>query len=81
MEIRRLNLGIDCNMVCGKIEKPLEGFYADNNPIAFIEPCVGLRLNILPSKGDDREAIIIYLDKAQAKGIIKGLKVAMKGLR
>lgn len=74
-----LELGEDCNMIVGKVDRTVK-LYGDNSPIGFIKPCLGLRINIHPDSEDEHEAILIYLDTAQAKGMIKGIRAAMRGL-
>lgn len=82
MNKREFRLGQGVAIITAQTYYPETHLYYDNSPIQIIEPCVGLGLNIEPKEeGSETERIRVYMDKQQAKAIIKGLKMAMRGLK
>jgi len=82
MEKREFILGKDVSMLSGQAVFPEPKIYADNSPIMTVGGCVCVGLNIMSKSEDgDIERIRVYMDKTQAKAMIKGLKQAMRGLK
>lgn len=82
MNKREFRLGQGIGIITAQTNYPETQLYYDNSPIQIIGRCVGLGLNIEPKDEDsETERIRVYMDKQQAKAIIKGLKMAMRGLK
>lgn len=82
MDKREFRLGQGVAIITAQTNYPETQLYYDNSPIQIIGRCVGLGLNIEPKDEDsETERIRVYMDKQQAKAIIKGLKMAMRGLK
>ena len=82
MSEREFRLGEGVGIITVQTNYLEKQLYYDNSPVQIIGRCVGLGLNIMPEdKNEDIERIRVYMDKKQAKAIIKGLKIAMRGLK
>lgn len=81
MKKREFRLGQGIGIITCQTHYPETELYYDNSPIQVIGSCVGLGLNIETEDKASPEQIRIYMSKAQAKYIIKGLKMAMRGLK
>lgn len=82
MSKREFRLGQGVAIMTVQTNYPETQLYYDNSPIQIIGRCVGLGINIVSNDNDsEMERIKIYMDKKQAKAIIKGLKMAMRGLK
>lgn len=82
MNKREFRLGQGIGIVTRQTNFPETQLYCDNSPIQIVGHCVGLDIVIMPKdEGSENERINIYMDKQQAKNIIKGLKMAMRGLK
>lgn len=81
MKKREFRLGQGIGIITSQTNYPETQLYYDNSPVQIIGRCVGLGLNIESEDKDSPEQIRVYMSKEQAKNIIKGLKMAMRGLR
>ena len=81
MKKREFRLGQGIGIITGQTNYPETQLYYDNSPIQIIGHCVGLGLIIESEDNDSPEQIRVYMSKEQAKNIIKGLKMAMRGLK
>lgn len=80
MNKREFRLGQGIGVIICQTNYPETELYYDNTPIQIIGSCVGLGLNIETEDKESPEQIRIYMSKYQAKNIIRGLKMAMRGL-
>lgn len=81
MKIREFRLG---QGIYGYIKQgnfPEHQLYCDNSSIQIIGRCVEIEFHIGKIDDPDPEKIRIFMNKQQARGIIKGLKMAMRGLK
>lgn len=81
MKKREFRLGQGIGIITSQTNYPETQLYYDNSPVQIIGRCVGLGLNIESEDKDNPEQIRIYMSKHQAKNIIRGLKLAMSGIR
>ena len=81
MKIREFRLGQGIYGYSRQGSFPEHQLYADNSPYQIIGRCVEIGFHIGEIDDPDPEKIRIYMDKEQAKAIIKGLKMAMRGLK
>lgn len=81
MKIREFRLGQGIYGYSKQGNYPEQQLYYDNSPIQIIGRCVEIGFHIGKMDDPDHEKIRIYMDKQQAKAIIKGLKIAMRGLK
>ena len=81
MKKREFRLGQGIGIITSQTNYPETQLYYDDSPVQIIGRCVGLGLNIETEDNDSPEQIRIYMSKAQAKNIIRGLKMAMRGIR
>lgn len=81
MKKREFRLGQGVGIITSQTNYPETQLYYDNSPVQIIGRCVGLGLNIESEDNDSPEQIRVYMSKEQAKNIIKGLKMAMRGLK
>lgn len=81
MKKREFRLGQGIGIITSQTNYPETQLYYDNSPFQIIGRCVGLGLNIETEDKDNPEQIRVYMSKEQAKSIIKGLKMAMRGLK
>lgn len=81
MKKREFRLGQGIGIITSQTNYPETQLYYDDSPVQIIGRCVGLGLNIETEDKDSPEQIRIYMSKAQARNIIRGLKMAMRGIR
>ena len=81
MKKREFRLGQGIGIITSQTNYPETQLYYDNSPVQIIGRCVGLGLIIESEDNDSPEQIRVYMSKEQAKNIIKGLKMAMRGLK
>lgn len=81
MKKREFRLGQGIGIITCQTNYPETQLYYDDSPVQIIGRCVGLGLNIETEDKYNPEQIRIYMSKTQARNIIRGLRMAMRGLR
>lgn len=81
MKIREFRLGQGIYGYIMQGNFPEHQLYCDNSSIEIIGRCVEIEFHIGEIDDPDPEKIRIFMNKQQARGIIKGLKMAMRGLK
>lgn len=81
MAKREFRLGQGIMIGVGQTNYPEKSLYYDNSPIQIVGRCVGFALKIPENENGEPEQINIYMSKEQAKGALKAIKQAMRGLK